>query len=207
MKDFIQTYPNFLPDDEYRKLSAALYDLQDHICVDNNKSYEAEAILRKRKLDNICDTYAFYRYYLDQVLKPECNVFFQDVLFLRENKNGIPKHVDTQVADRLLEINHDTDYVPICVNIFYVNVPEDLQGGELIIDNHSAIRPANNTLVEFSGYSLAHCVKPFTTHSRRCMLVTEQCSFNSTDLILHGSKIETPFTVNEIKKDRYGNFE
>ena len=102
-------------------------------------------------------------------------------------------------------IEADISYTPICVNVFYVNVPDDFKGGELVIGNTSIV-PTNNTLVEFSS-NLSHYVKPFYTNSRRCMLVTEQYKFDKHALVLHGSKIEIPFTNNEIKKDRYGNFE
>ena len=128
-----------------------------------------------------------------------------NAIFLCSNDNGIPSHVDSQLKDRLESVNCLITYEPICVNVFYVNVPDDIEGGELVIGN-TRITPANNTLVEFSSH-LPHYVTGFTTSTRRCMVVTEQCAFKTSDLVLHGSRIEAPFASNEIKKDRYGNFE
>lgn len=205
MIEYIKVYQNFLPDKEYTSLACSIKQLHDRICVDDNCSYEYETIMRSRKIDKLSNEVSFYKPYLKKIINPDCNMFFQDVIFLRENKNGIPVHIDSQLKDRMSAIEADISYTPICVNVFYVNVPDDFKGGELVIGNTSIV-PTNNTLVEFSS-NLSHYVKPFYTNSRRCMLVTEQCKFDKHALVLHGSKIEIPFTNNQIKKDRYGNFE
>ena len=205
MNAFVKVYPNFLEDDVYAEFASALKGVEADICVSDDKAYELETIMRKRDTKSLPPQYSFYEGYLRSVLKSECNMFFQDIIFLCSNDNGIPSHVDSQLKDRLESVNCLITYEPICVNVFYVNVPDDIEGGELVIGN-TRITPANNTLVEFSSH-LPHYVTGFTTSTRRCMVVTEQCAFKTSDLVLHGSRIEAPFASNEIKKDRYGNFE
>ena len=205
MTECIKIYNNFLPDKDYTDLSQSVKQLHDNICIESESSYEFEAIIKSRKIDRLPKEADYYKTYLKNIIKPNCNIFFQDTIFLRENENGIPTHVDSQIKDRLKAIELNLEYNPICVNVYYANIPQDFKGGDLIIGN-TKIKPVNNTLVEFTS-NLSHYVEPFYTKGRRCMLVTEQCEFDKHALIMHGSKIEIPFTNNEIKKDRYGNFE
>lgn len=71
------------------------------------------------------------------------------------------------------------------VSVLYVQVPPNLQGGELVLRCHKQqvgqIKPELNTLLYFRG-DLTHSVKAVKTPGTRLSLVCEQYSLSETEL-------------------------
>jgi predicted 2-oxoglutarate/Fe(II)-dependent dioxygenase YbiX len=66
-----------------------------------------------------------------------------------------------------------------------VEVPKDIQGGELILANRNrsvaCIRPHTNTLILFQG-DLTHSINPVTCSGIRLSLVCEQYRLDAEEL-------------------------
>jgi predicted 2-oxoglutarate/Fe(II)-dependent dioxygenase YbiX len=73
---------------------------------------------------------------------------------------------------------------PLLVSVFYVDVPNDLQGGELVIkvkNEELQIKPQINTLVFFLG-NLSHKVNQVKSSQPRISLVCEQYKLDADRL-------------------------
>ena len=71
------------------------------------------------------------------------------------------------------------------VSVLYIQVPPNLQGGELVLRSYKKqvgqIKPEINTLVYFQG-DLTHSVNAVKTPGMRLSLVCEQYSLSETEL-------------------------
>ncbi len=71
------------------------------------------------------------------------------------------------------------------VSVLYVQVPLNVQGGELVLRRHKQrvgqIKPQVNTLLYFQG-DLTHSVNAVKTAGTRLSLVCEQYSLSETEL-------------------------
>ena len=71
------------------------------------------------------------------------------------------------------------------VSVLYVQVPAELQGGELVLRDRQRqvgqIKPQMGTLVYFQG-DLTHSVNPVTTAATRLSLVCEQYDLSDSEL-------------------------
>ncbi|GAB4150958.1 MAG: 2OG-Fe(II) oxygenase [Cyanobacteria bacterium J069] len=115
--------------------------------------------------------FPYFKPYLDQALQPDCNAFYLNPLLLKGGSRVDP-HID-----RSLRSYCKTIEPPSCVSVLYVQVPEPLQGGDLVLRNHrqqvGQIRPRVNTLVWFQG-DLTHSINGMKTEGDRLSLVCEQ---------------------------------
>ncbi|CAG9467857.1 unnamed protein product [Pedinophyceae sp. YPF-701] len=138
--------------------------------------------------------------YLDAARNPDANTFVMNVLSVQPRDSaqddspaetareaeglgpfGVGPHVDN-TARHYLHPYHE--FVAHQVNVIYLEVPSDMDGGELVVwtvdsDEHDppalVLPPVNNTMVEFRGDAL-HAVRAFRSPSasRRLGLVLEQ---------------------------------
>jgi hypothetical protein len=111
--------------------------------------------------------------------KPHCNAFYLNPLLLKAGSRVDP-HID-----RSLRSYCKTIAPPALVSVLYVQVPAELQGGELVLRNHrqqvGQIKPRLNTLVYFQG-DLTHSVNAVQTAGARLSLVCEQYSLSESEL-------------------------
>lgn len=124
--------------------------------------------------------FPFFKPYLSVALQPTCNAFYLNPLLLQTGSRVDP-HID-----RSLRSYCKTIEPPAIVSVLYVQVPPDLQGGELVLHSRKrqvgCIRPQFNTLLYFQG-DLTHSVKKVTSPlSTRLSLVCEQYSLLETEL-------------------------
>lgn len=111
--------------------------------------------------------------YLERLLDPDCNAFYLNPLILSGGSRVDP-HID-----RSLRAYCKTVDTPHHVSVLYVEVPDDLQGGELLLRQGKRqvgrVRPQANKLVRFQG-DLNHEVTAVaaTVSGRRLSLVCEQ---------------------------------
>ena len=138
------------------------------------------AVFRRSHLTTVEQRFPYFKLYLNRALQPDCNAFYLNPLLLKTGSRVDP-HID-----RSLRSYCKTIEPPAIVSVLYVEVPADLQGGELVLRSHKRltvgqIRPKTNTLLFFQG-DLTHSVNPVTSSGIRLSLVCEQYSLDDAQL-------------------------
>ncbi|HEY9795163.1 MAG TPA: 2OG-Fe(II) oxygenase [Leptolyngbyaceae cyanobacterium] len=123
--------------------------------------------------------FPFFKPYLTQALQPMCNAYYLNPLLLSSGSRVEP-HID-----RSLRSYCKTIEPPTRVSVLYVQVPQNLQGGELVLRCRKrlvgCIPPQFNTLLDFQG-DLTHSVNEVKSSGIRLSLVCEQYSLSETEL-------------------------
>ncbi|MBW4473987.1 MAG: 2OG-Fe(II) oxygenase [Stenomitos rutilans HA7619-LM2] len=136
-------------------------------------------VFQQSGLETVKQEFPFFAAYLDRALEQDCNAFYLNPLLLKEGSRVDP-HID-----RSLRSYCKTVEPPAIVSVLYVQVPADLQGGELVLRNHrqqvGQIKPKINTLLHFQG-DLTHSVNPVRVNGTRLSLVCEQYSLSAAEL-------------------------
>lgn len=136
-------------------------------------------VFQRSELEAVERRFPFFNRYLDRVLQPTCNAFYLNPLLLKEGSRVDP-HID-----RSLRAYCKTVEPPVVVSVLYVQVPPNLQGGELVLRCHKQqvgqIKPQVNTLLYFQG-DLTHSVNAVKTIGTRLSLVCEQYSLSEIEL-------------------------
>ena len=136
-------------------------------------------VFQQSGLETVKQQFPFFAAYLDCALEPNCNAFYLNPLLLKEGSRVDP-HID-----RSLRSYCKTVEPPAIVSVLYVQVPTDLQGGELVLRNHrqqvGQIKPRMNTLLHFQG-DLTHSINPVKVNGTRLSLVCEQYSLSPDEL-------------------------
>lgn len=136
-------------------------------------------VFQRSAISLIEQKFPFFKPYLDQALLPSCNAFYLNPLLLKEGSRVDP-HIDRSLRSYCKNIDP-----PMVVSVLYVEVPEALQGGELVLrcqqKQVGQIKPKMNTLVQFQG-DLTHSVNAVQTPGTRLSLVCEQYSLTEREL-------------------------
>ena len=136
-------------------------------------------VFRRSHLVVVEQRFPYFKPYLNRVMQPECNAFYLNPLLLKSGSRVDP-HID-----RSLRSYCKTIEPPLVVSVLYVEVPSDLQGGELVLRSAKRqvgqICPQINTLVFFQG-DLTHSVNPVTSTGTRLSLVCEQYHLDQEQL-------------------------
>lgn len=143
----------------------------------NTKGFSV--VFQRSRLATVEKQFPFFKPYLEQALQPTCNAFYLNPLLLKQGSRVDP-HID-----RSLRSYHKTIEPPLVVSVLYIQVPPDLQGGELVLRSArqkvGQIQPQVNTLVYFQG-DLTHSINAVQTTGTRLSLVCEQYSLDQTEL-------------------------
>lgn len=136
-------------------------------------------VFQRAEIAEVERRFPLFKPYLDQALQPECNAFYLNPLLLGEGSRVDP-HID-----RSLRSYCKTVEPPAAVSVLYVQVPPNLQGGELILRRNKQqvgqIKPQANSLIYFQG-DLTHSVNAVKSTGTRLSLVCEQYSLSETEL-------------------------
>jgi hypothetical protein len=136
-------------------------------------------VFQRSEIAQVEQKFPCFKPYLDQALKSACNAFYLNPLLLKEGSRVDP-HID-----RSLRSYCKTVEPPATVSVLYVQVPINLEGGELVLRCHKKqvgqIKPEANTLVYFQG-DLTHSVNAVTSPGTRLSLVCEQYSLSEIEL-------------------------
>ncbi len=136
-------------------------------------------VFQRSELGGVERRFPFFKPYLDRALQSTCNAFYLNPLLLQEGSRVDP-HID-----RSLRSYCKTVEPPVVVSVLYVQVPPNLQGGELVLRCHKQrvgeIKPQVNTLLYFQG-DLTHSVNAVKTTGTRLSLVCEQYNLSETQL-------------------------
>jgi 2OG-Fe(II) oxygenase superfamily len=123
--------------------------------------------------------FPYFKPYLDRALQPDCNAFYLNPLLLKAGSRVDP-HIDRSLRSYCKTINP-----PMTVSVLYVDLPDQLEGGELVLRDHKRqvgqIKPRLNLLLYFQG-DLTHAVNPVKTTGTRLSLVCEQYQLDDVEL-------------------------
>jgi 2OG-Fe(II) oxygenase superfamily len=136
-------------------------------------------VFQRSHLAEVERQFPFFKRYLEQALESNCNAFYLNPLLLK-----LGSRVDPHI-DRSLRSYCKTVEPPAIVSVLYVQVPSDLQGGELVLRNHKQqvgqVKPQVNTLLHFQG-DLTHSVNALAAPGDRLSLVCEQYCLSELEL-------------------------
>jgi len=144
-------------------------------------------VFRRSHIDLVSTRFPFFKQYLQLALMPHCNAFYLNPLQLKSGSRVDP-HID-----RSLRSYCKTIEPPETVSVLYINIPENLIGGELVLSDSygcgsrrkrqaGKINPQTNMLVHFQGH-LTHSVNSVKSAGLRLSLVCEQYCLDDTELI------------------------
>ncbi|NJO73059.1 MAG: 2OG-Fe(II) oxygenase [Leptolyngbyaceae cyanobacterium RM1_406_9] len=135
-------------------------------------------VFQRSGLAEVERRFPFFKQYLAIALQPDCNAFYLNPLLLKTGSRVDP-HID-----RSLRSYCKTVEPPNVVSVLYVRVPDDLEGGELVLQKGkrqvAQIRPQTNVLLWFQG-DLTHSINPVTRSTNRLSLVCEQYSLSESE--------------------------
>ncbi len=136
-------------------------------------------VFKRSHIPTVEHKFPYFKPYLDLALQPSCNAFYLNPLQLQEGSRVDP-HID-----RSLRSYCKTIEPPMFVSVLYVRLPENMEGGELVLKSHKRqlgqIKPQVNTLLYFQG-DLTHSVNAVKTLGNRLSLVCEQYSLSEAEL-------------------------
>jgi predicted 2-oxoglutarate/Fe(II)-dependent dioxygenase YbiX len=157
-------------------------------------------VFRRSHLTTVEEHFPYFMRYLNQALQPDCNAFYLNPLLLKDGSRVDP-HVDRSLRSYCKTINP-----PDIVSVLYIAVPNDLQGGELVLRsrqrNVGQIRPQANMLLFFQG-DLTHSVNAVVSKGVRLSLVCEQYNLEETQLLdIPEFKLESRAVQSEDKRSK-----
>ncbi|MBS2033733.1 2OG-Fe(II) oxygenase [bacterium] len=119
------------------------------------------AAFRRDGLPKARRTFPEFGPYLDLVMESGYNAFFLNPLVIFRG-GSVEAHIDCSLRSYTLPL--EPPY-PGKVSVYYAQVPEELEGGELLLSDARGqelgrIKPVTNMLVQFDG-ELMHRVTPF----------------------------------------------
>ncbi len=180
---YYSQHPNAFPNAYLNDLRGEILACR-YLAINNlNRDFIAtkgfSVVFQRSELGAVVQRFPFFKPYLDLALQPTCNAFYLNPLLLQEGSRVDP-HID-----RSLRSYCKTVEPPMVVSVLYVQVPSNLQGGELALRRHKQqvgqIKPKVNTLLYFQG-DLTHSVNAVKTTGTRLSLVCEQYSLSETEL-------------------------
>lgn len=136
-------------------------------------------IFKRSGIGKVERHFPFFTPYLQVALRQACNAFYLNTLVL-ENGTTVEPHFDCSISSYGTILT-----IPNLVSVLYIQVPQDMQGGELILqaNEHQVgiIKPQINTLLYFCG-DLVHSVNEVKSSQPRISLICEQYNLNTTRL-------------------------
>ena len=135
-------------------------------------------VFKRSGMERLENSFPFLAKYLELILVDSCNAFYLNPLVLEQGV-GVKPHIDSSLSTEELKLN------PQIVSVFYVSVPEDMKGGELVLQKRNGqtaqIKPQSNSLLHFKG-DLKHFVNPVQSCQPRISLVCEQYQLSEENL-------------------------
>jgi len=180
---YYQQHPNAFPiaylNDLRGEIMACSYLATNNLNRDFVGTKGFSVVFQRSEIGEVERQFPFFKAYLDKALQPTCNAFYLNPLLLKEGSRVDP-HIDRSLRSYCKNVEP-----PVVVSVLYVQVPPNLQGGELVLRSHKhhigQVKPEANTLLYFQG-DLTHSVNAVKTTGTRLSLVCEQYSLSDTEL-------------------------
>lgn len=143
------------------------------------KTREFSIIFKRSSLYKIKQHFPFLQSYLKIALHSKCNVFNLNALVMN-GKSIVKPHIDASLGKYINTIIPAT-----IVSVYYVKVPAEMKGGELIFWKHDyqidKIKPRTNNLLYFRG-NMIHSVAEVESSKPRISLVCDQYNLSEIHL-------------------------
>jgi predicted 2-oxoglutarate/Fe(II)-dependent dioxygenase YbiX len=180
---YYQQQPNAFPvqylQDLWGEIQACPYFAINNLNRDFINTKGFSVVFQRQGLAEVVQKFPYFKPYLDKALLSNCNAFYLNPLLLKAGSRVDP-HID-----RSLRSYCKTVEPPASVSVLYVRVPEDMEGGELVLKLQKRqvgqIKPQTNSLIYFQG-DLTHAVNAVTTPGNRLSLVCEQYCLSEDEL-------------------------
>ncbi|HYI00013.1 2OG-Fe(II) oxygenase [Hyalangium sp.] len=139
-------------------------------------TYGFSIAFRREAVSQVTSRFPAFAPFLEAALLPDCDAFLLNPLLIQDGR-GVEAHID-----RSLEFYGAGTGCPVAVSVLYVQVPENLSGGELRLYHRgkrvAALAPMPRALVTFRG-DVVHEVAPVSAgapvlSTARISLVVEQ---------------------------------
>ncbi|OCQ99543.1 iron-regulated protein [Nostoc sp. MBR 210] len=199
---YYQQQPNAFPSEYLNNLWGEIHACP-YFAVNNlNRDFVGtkgfSVVFRRSHISTVEQKFPYFKSYLDLALQANCNAFYLNPLLLKEGSRVDP-HID-----RSLRSYCKTVEPPNFVSVLYVRVPENMEGGELVLKSHKRqlgqIKPQMNTLLYFQG-DLTHSVNAVKTPGSRLSLVCEQYTLSDAELVeIPEFTVESRVAQNTTKK-------
>lgn len=180
---YYQTYPHAFSAKYLSKLQTQILACPYFTVNNLNRDFVGtkgfSIVFRRTHLAQVEQAFPYFKPYLDRVLQADCNAFYLNPLLLKTGSRVDP-HIDRSLRSYCKTIDP-----PVVVSVLYVTVPEDLEGGELVLRSQKRqvgkIAPQSNTLLFFQG-DLTHAVNQVSNAGSRLSLVCEQYCLEESEL-------------------------
>ncbi|MGF1571399.1 MAG: 2OG-Fe(II) oxygenase [Nodosilinea sp.] len=175
-----QVFPEDYLDDLQKQIWACPYFVENNLNRDFVGTKGFSVVFRRSHLALVSEQFPYFEPYLNRALKPDCNAFYLNPLWLTSGSRVDP-HIDRSLRSYCKTVDP-----PAVVSVLYVAVAENLAGGDLILRDRQRrvgqIRPQANTLIQFQG-DLTHSIEPvINAASGRLSLVCEQYRLTDAEL-------------------------
>ncbi|NHC36338.1 2OG-Fe(II) oxygenase [Scytonema millei] len=172
-------FPSNYLNDLWGEIQACPYFTTNNLNRDFVGTKGFSVVFQRAGIAEVEQKFPYFKPYINLALRSDCNAFYLNPLLLTAGSRVDP-HID-----RSLRSYCKTIEPPALVSVLYVQLPPDMQGGELVLrcDKRQVgqIKPQVNTLVYFQG-NLTHSVNPVQTPGKRLSLVCEQYSLSESEL-------------------------
>ncbi|MBC7472988.1 MAG: 2OG-Fe(II) oxygenase [Candidatus Sericytochromatia bacterium] len=184
IKNFYCKHDDVLSVKELRDLKQNILNCK-YLAVNNlNRDFIStkgfSLVFKASGIEQVKKQFPFFNKYLELALDPYCNAFYLNPLLMNSDTSRVDSHIDRSLRSYLKTIE-----TPLIVSVMYVEVPENIIGGELVLShnkkNVGQIKPKENTLVYFQGH-LTHSVNQMKVNSNRLSLVCEQYRLEEDEL-------------------------
>jgi predicted 2-oxoglutarate/Fe(II)-dependent dioxygenase YbiX len=172
-------FPSNYLNDLWGQIQACPYFTTNNLNRDFVGTKGFSVVFQRAGIAEVEQKFPYFKPYINLALRSDCNAFYLNPLLLTAGSRVDP-HID-----RSLRSYCKTIEPPAVVSVLYVQLPPDMQGGELVLrcDKRQVgqIKPQVNTLLYFQG-NLTHSVNPVQTPGKRLSLVCEQYSLSESEL-------------------------
>jgi len=173
------SFPSNYLNDLWGEIQACPYFTTNNLNRDFVGTKGFSVVFQRTGIAEVEQKFPYFKPYLKLALRSDCNAFYLNPLLL-----SVGSRVDPHI-DRSLRSYCKTIEPPTLVSVLYVQLPPQMQGGELVLrcDKRQVgqIKPQVNTLLYFQG-NLTHSVNPVQTPGKRLSLVCEQYSLSESEL-------------------------
>jgi hypothetical protein len=180
LQTFVHRKPEALPPETVESIREAILGSpllgETNLTGQFTGTYGFSVTFRRDSMSDVTARFPAFTPFLDAALLPDCDAFLLNPLLV-QNGRGVKAHID-----RSLEFYKQGLGCPVAVSVLYVQVPEQLMGGQLRLYHRgkrvAALEPMPRALVTFRG-DLMHEVAAVEAgasglSSARVSLVVEQ---------------------------------
>jgi 2OG-Fe(II) oxygenase superfamily len=153
LQTYVHRKPEALPPETVESIRSAILDSpllgETNLTGQFSGTYGFSVTFRRDAVSEVTARFPAFAPFLEAALLPDCDAFLLNPLLV-QNGRGVTAHID-----RSLEFYKAGIGCPVAVSVLYVQVPEQLKGGQLRLYHRgkrvAALEPMPRALVTFRG--------------------------------------------------------